>query len=107
MILVPTQAVPSQTMTIQLGNQNVQLNIYQQNYGLFMDVFVNNGLIIGGVLCKNLVRIVRNAYLNFIGDFVWYDITNSGLDPTYDGVGSRYLLVYLEQGTDVTGDANL
>lgn len=96
MILVPTNAVPSQTLTIQLANQNVQLNIYQEPYGMFMDVLVNNSLIIGGVLCKNLVRIVRNAYLNFIGDFVWYDVTEQNLDPTYDGVGSRYLLVYLE-----------
>jgi hypothetical protein len=102
MILVPSQPIPNQTLTIQLGNQNVQLNIYQQNYGLFMDVFVNNALIIGGVVCKNLVRIVRNSYLGFIGDFVWYDTTNGNLDPTYDGVGSRYLLVYLE-ASDLVG----
>jgi hypothetical protein len=101
---VPVQAVPSQTLTIQLGGQNVQLNVYQQAYGLFMDVYVNNTLIIGGVVCKNLIRIVRNSYLGFIGDFVWYDTTNQNEDPVYTGLGAQWLLVYLE-AADVPADA--
>lgn len=101
---IPVQAVPDQTLTVQLANQNTQINIYQEPYGLFMDVYVNNSLIIGGVLCKNLVRIVRNSYLGFIGDFCWYDTTNQNLDPTYEGVGGRFLLIYLEE-VDVPEDA--
>jgi len=66
-------------------------------YGLFIDVFVNNQLIIGGVICENLNRIVRDSYLGFIGDLIFYDTTKGGNDPDYTGLGSRYLLVYLEQ----------
>lgn len=94
---VPLRAVPNQTVTVQLGGQNCQLNIYQQLYGLFMDVYVNNALIVGGVICENLNRIVRDGYLGFIGDFVFYDTTKIGADPDYTGLGAQYLLVYLEQ----------
>jgi hypothetical protein len=91
---VPLQATPSQTLTTTLGGQGCQLNVYQKSTGLFMDVIVNNVLIIGGVVCENLNRIVRSAYLGFIGDFVFLD-TQGTSDPTYTGLGSRYVLIYL------------
>lgn len=95
--IVPTRPVPNQTLTIQLSNQNVQLNIYQTLYGLFIDVFVNNSQVIGGVICEDLTRIVRSSYLGFIGDFVFYDITDNKSDPEYTSLNTRYLLVYLEE----------
>lgn len=94
---IPIQPVPNQTVTVQLGGQNCQLNVYQQLYGLFIDVYVNNALIIGGVICENLNRIVRDSYLGFVGDFVFFDTTDADADPEYTGLGARYLLVYLEQ----------
>ncbi len=96
MQVVPVRAVPKQIISVQLGNQNVELNIYQTLYGLFMDVSVNNALIIGGVVCQNLNRIVRNAYLGFTGDFAWVDTTRSELDPIYTGLGTTFILRYLE-----------
>jgi len=96
-LVVPIRPVPNQTLTVQLANQNCQLNVRQSLYGLFMDVYVNDTLIIGGVLCENLNRIVRNAYLGFIGDFVFYDITQFDADPEYVNLGTRYFLVYLEE----------
>lgn len=97
MIQVPVQSVPKQTISVQLTNQSCQLKIYQTMYGLFMDVYVNNSLIIGGVVCQNLNRIVRNAYLGFVGDFVWFDTTKNGLDPIYTGLGTTFILIYVEQ----------
>ncbi len=98
MLEVPLQPVPSQTLTIPLAGQNCQLNVYQKFYGLFMDVYINDQLIVAGVICQNLNRIVRDAYFGFIGDFVYLD-TQGGSEPQsphYAGLGSRYLLVYLE-----------
>jgi hypothetical protein len=93
-LVVPLQAVKSQTLSVQLNGQNCQLNVYQKFYGLFFDLYVNQTLIIGGVLCQNLNRIVRSLYLGFSGDFVFYD--NQGeTDPTYTGLGARYTLLYL------------
>lgn len=95
-LIVPVQAVPSQQVQCQLGGQACTFNIYQQAYGLYIDVYVGQTLIIAGVLCENLNRIVRSIYLGFIGDLTFWD-TQALADPVYTGLGTRYLLVYIEQ----------
>jgi hypothetical protein len=94
MLLIPLQAVPNQTLQVQLGGQNCTLNVYQFLYGLFIDVLVNNQVICTGIICQNLNRIVRYAYLGFVGDFTFFD-TQGETDPIYTGLGSRYQLFYL------------
>lgn len=101
MYVIPISDVPSQTLTAQLGGQSVQINLYVKSTGLFADVAVNNAQIIGGVICENMNRIVRDLYLGFIGDLVFYDMEGAQ-DPTSPGLGSRYLLVYLE-AADLAG----
>ena len=96
MIAIPVQAVPSQTFTVILANQNVQINLYSKLGVLYMDVFVNNAPIATARQCENANRIIRYGYLGFIGDFIFQD-TQGQNDPTYDGLGSRYVLQYLEQ----------
>lgn len=93
---IPLNAVPFQTMSTVLGDQFVGLSIRQTRYGLFMDVYKDGTLIIGGVVCENRNRIVRSAYLGFAGDFVWNDQQGSS-DPDYAGIGTdgRFQLLYL------------
>lgn len=95
MQIVPLQPDPNQTLAVLLGTQSCQLNVYQKSTGLFMDVLVDNDLVIGGVLCLNNVRIVRSLYLGFQGDFSFID-TQGDADPDYTGLGGRYLLRYIE-----------
>ena len=95
MLTIPLQAVPSQSVNVQLGGQNCQINIYQKSTGMFCDVYVSNALIIGGVICQNLNRIVRDLYLGFIGDLAFLD-TQGSSDPYYTGLGARFLFIYLE-----------
>ena len=95
MITIPVQTLPSQQVQVQLGAQSCQLNVYQQTFMLAMDVYVNGELIIGGVICQNLNRIVRSLYLGFDGDFAFFD-TQGSSDPVYTGLGSRYLLGYFD-----------
>ena len=73
MMIIPIQPLPNQTMQVQLAGQSCSLNIYQNAYGLFMDVIVGQNQIIAGVLCENLNRIVRSLYLGFVGDFAFQD----------------------------------
>ena len=98
MNIVSIQAVANQTVFVTLNGQNTQINIYQKDsYGLFVDLYSNNALIIAGVLAQNLRLIVISAYLGFIGDLTFYD--NQGTsDPYYTGLGTRYSLVYLAPG---------
>jgi hypothetical protein len=98
MLIVPTQPIPSQTLQVTLSGQSCVLNIYQRLSGLYMDVFVDGGAtaIIGGVICENDNRIVRDLYLGFDGDFVWLDNSGDGDDPYYTGFGAQFSLAYLE-----------
>jgi hypothetical protein len=98
---IPLRAVPSQTLSVQLGNQSCQINVFQRFFGLFIDLYSNNDLIVAGVQCENMNRIVRNGYFGFSGDLTFYDQQTDdnglGLDPEYRGLGDRYLLIYLTE----------
>ncbi|MGO4560972.1 phage baseplate plug family protein [Rhizobiales bacterium 3FA27D7] len=94
MLIVPLQAVPNQAVRVQLNNQQCQFNIYQKDQGLFLDLLVDNSPMVMGVICQRANRIVRDAYLGFLGDLMWID-TQGTNDPEYSGIGSRYVLAYL------------
>jgi hypothetical protein len=94
MLIVPLQSVPNQSVRIGLNGQQCQINVYQKPRGLFMDLLVDNSPIVAGVICQNLNRIVREAYLGFSGDMAWLDM-RGGEDPVYTGIGTRFFLAYL------------
>jgi hypothetical protein len=96
MLVVPVQPVPNQTLSILLANQLCRLTLRTRWFGLFMDVSVNDAPIVQGVICQNWNRIVRSAYLGFVGDFAFWD-TQGSADPTFSGLGLRFLLFYLEK----------
>lgn len=94
MIQVPLSPVPLQTVQVVLGGQSCVVKVSQLEYGMFADLSVNDGLIVAGVICQNLNRIVRSLYLGFSGDLVFWDAQGSE-DPVYTGLGSRFFLLYL------------
>jgi|SRR5579859_7284934 len=104
MLVIPTQAVPNQEFTVTLGDQLSQININQNLYSMTLSLLVNNSLIIGGVVCENLNRIVRDAYLGFEGDLCFLD-TQGQSDPYYTGLGTRFQLIYLTAADIAAGQA--
>lgn len=94
MLIVPLQATPNQAVRVQLNGQNSQINVYQKDQGLFLDLLVDNAPMVMGVICQRDNRIVRDAYLGFSGDLIWGDLQGTD-DPFYTGIGTRYLLAYL------------
>jgi hypothetical protein len=94
MLTVPLQPVPSQTLAIALAGQPCKIDVVTRGDGLYVNLYVNDALVIGGVAARNRVRVVIDAYLGFIGDLSWLD-TEGDQDPTYDGLGSRWQLVYI------------
>lgn len=99
MLIIPVQPVPSQIFNVQLNGQSCQINLYQQSRGLFLDLYVNNALIIAGQICQNFNRIVRSLYLGFQGDLMIGDFEGVGIvgsDPDYTGLGTRFKLIYIE-----------
>ena len=92
---IPLQPQPSQTLQTTVAGQNVTLNFYDKtDQGLFADVVADGVTLIIGVLCLDAVRLVPTDYLGFAGNFIFVDTQGSN-DPTYDGLGSRFQLLYL------------
>lgn len=98
MLIVPLQAVPSQTTSVTLDGQACQLNVISRLGVVFLDLYVDNVPVILGVQCQNGNRIVRSKYLGFSGDLAFVDTQSPGRDPEWSGLGSRYLLAYLTAG---------
>jgi hypothetical protein len=112
-VVVPLQAVPSQTVSVALNNQACQINVYVLGSApyehLYVDLLVADTQIIGGIIAQNFSivgitfgaqttyvasgLIVRNTYLGFVGDIAFLD-TQGQDDPVYTGLGSRFILVY-------------
>nr|WP_255701747.1 hypothetical protein [Bordetella sp. LUAb4] len=84
-------------MSVLLGRQNCQINVYQKSTGLFLDLAVYNKVIVRTVRCLDRLRIVRTAYQGFSGDLAFADLHGYD-DPTYSGLGDRFQLLYLEDG---------
>ena len=94
MLTIPITANYAQTLTTVLNQHTCHINIYQKFYGVFVDLYVDTGLIIGGVLAEDRNFIGRDTYLGFLGDIGFID-TQGNDDPNYVGLGSRFVLVYL------------
>jgi hypothetical protein len=95
MLNVPILATASQILSVSLAGQSCRIDIYQKTPGLFLDLYVNDILIVAGVLGRNSTLMVRDVYLGFIGDLTFFDTQGSD-DPLYSGLGARWLLLYLD-----------
>jgi hypothetical protein len=100
-LIVPLNPFPNQITKISLANQACTIHVYQRLTGLYLDLYIQDQLLIGGVICQNQNRIVRDIYLGFVGDLAFID--NAGNDdPYYDGLGTRWSLCYLAE-SDLIG----
>lgn len=95
MLIVPTAPLANQTFTVLLANQPCRIDLVQKSNGMFMTIYVNDALLLAGVICENRNRIVRSRYLGFTGDLEFRDIAGNA-DPVYTGLNSRFFLCYLE-----------
>lgn len=92
-LIVPLDTVPNQTLSTTLNGQLVRLNVYQRTVGLFVDVALNDVLLIGGVIALDRNLIVRSKYLGFIGDLAFFDVQGFA-DPQWAFFGQRFFLGY-------------
>ena len=91
---VPLQPVPSQTLQTVLNGQNVAISVYQRTTGLYVDTSVNGALVSSAVIARDQVPLVPTAYLGFAGNLLFTDTLGTD-DPTYTGLGSRFVLLFL------------
>lgn len=109
MMIVPLASVASQTLQFVAAGQNCQMSVYTNDGYDLTDPTLNteldyiaidfayNGIQVTSTQnALNLKRLLVNRqYLGFAGDFMFVD-TQGVLDPQFAGLGSRYVLVYLE-----------
>ena len=96
MMQIALQPVPSQQVQIVLDGQTCAINIYVKVQCMFFDLAVNGVPIAYAVQCKNMVSLVPTAYLGFSGWMIFLD-TQGSSDPIYTGLGSRFVLLYLDE----------
>lgn len=96
MQVIPLAAIPSQQFGITLAGQNCTIAVYQKTTGVYFDMLLNNQPFTSTVRCLNAAPLCEDRqYLGFVGDFVFVD-TQGETDPQYEGLGTRYQLIYLE-----------
>jgi hypothetical protein len=94
MLSIPLQPVPSQQLQIVLGEQNCQISVYLKGTAIYVDTAVNGTNISTAVAALDVVPLVPIAYTGFLGNLLFTD-TQGNNNPTYDGLGGRYQLLYL------------
>lgn len=95
MLTITLTAEKEQTINVTLDNQACTIRLVQRDSGIYMDLSVSSIPLIQGVPCWYGNKIVRYSYLGFSGDLVFLDLQGEE-DPSYDGLGSRFILFYLE-----------
>jgi hypothetical protein len=110
MQIVPLAPNPNQTLQIVLAGQNCAIELRSLDGYATTDTVSFDGaqpyiafsLEVSGVSitrtqnCLNRKRLLVNRqYLGFVGDFMFID-TQGQDDPQYTGLGTRWLLVYIE-----------
>jgi hypothetical protein len=92
-MIIPINPYANQDLTVMLGGQKCQITIKQKSTGVFIDVTVNNVLMIQGQICIDRVPVLFNDYRGFIGAMQFED-TQGKADPVYTSFGSRWQLAY-------------
>ncbi|WP_088364704.1 phage baseplate plug family protein [Acetobacter pasteurianus] len=91
---IALNAVAAQTLKVSLPSCIVQITLRQRSTGLYADFSLNGVVTVCGVICQDRTWLIRDSYLGFRGDFIFVD-TQGSSDPTYSGLGDRYLLIYV------------
>lgn len=92
---ISIEPVKSQTISVDLAGQQCSIRLIQRETFMYMDLTVNGNPIMQGVPCLYGNKMVRYKYLKFIGDLVFIDNVGE-LNPTFDGLGERFTLYYME-----------
>lgn len=92
---ITLQPVANQTASVLVAGQLAGINLYtMSDRNLYIDILLNNVPILTGIICLDKTLIMRDAYLGFIGDFIFVDTQGSN-DPQFSELGARYQFNYV------------
>ena len=98
MLTITLSPVVSQMFAVQLEGVSCTIKLHQRTTGLYMDLWANGVLVFAGVLCLNITKLIRYAYIRaesgIKGELFFADMNGTN-DPEYSELGTRYKLFYL------------
>ncbi|WP_447876941.1 phage baseplate plug family protein [Serratia fonticola] len=95
MLVIPLVKTASQIMNVNLSGQSCTIKLQQRGGNVYCDLLVGTDPVFTSVICRDRVKLSRQPYLKFSGDFTFID-TQGREDPEYSGFGERYIFCYLE-----------
>ncbi len=94
-VVIPLAAVAYQSLRVPLAGHAVRLDLQQRATGLYAAVWVDDVPVLAGALCQDRTWLVRQSASTLPGDMGFAD-TQGTQDPDYTGLGSRFVLVYVQ-----------
>ena len=91
---IPLRPIPAQSVKALLNGQNCQIDVYQKQQGIFVNISVDGVAVAASTIARDAVPLVSREYAGFSGNLLFID-TQGDKDPDYLSLGSRYSLVYL------------
>jgi len=92
-MIIPLNAYPNQDLTVMLGNQKCHMVIKQKSTGMYMDITVDDIVLVVGQLVVNRVPTLFSDYRGFRGVLVFRDSRGNN-NPDYREFNDRYTLNY-------------
>ena len=86
--------IPSQTLNVVLAGQYCTISLYWRQTRLYLDLQVGGSLICRGAICQNRADVLQSRHPDFDGTLHFVD-TQGDRPPQWDGLGDRYLLVFV------------
>lgn len=93
---VPLSALPSQELSLVLGNQDVTVRVLTRGDYLYLDVLKESTPVIQGQLIVTGQNLLPSGLSNFTGNFQMVDI-NGNSAPVYTSLGTQYRLLYNDE----------
>lgn len=92
---IPLDAIPYQTVSFMIGDKAVTVSLRQLGTSLYTSLWVDGEMINSNIRATNGGHICVFPTSEISTDLRLIDTVGSE-DPQYDGLGSRWLLVYGE-----------
>ena len=90
---IPLNAMPSQRLSVLLGDQSCRINVRQRRTGVFLDLYIQDEPIALGVKAIDRKYLIRAPYSIFRGDLFFVDTQAEG-NPHFEGLGTRWQLAW-------------
>lgn len=93
--IVLNNTLPNQTISFDVDEKLITLNLRTTEKGLFCDLFIDGKAIFYGKRCVNLMPLLLNN--NAMNGNLYFKDLYGNSDPNYEFFNERYILVYDEQ----------